>query len=396
MFLVSIALAAVCLFQKKTIRKQSSRTETMQVQYKDLALRSASMEKELARKKEIVEQVPLIVRKLSETIPPSAIPPTVVRFAKDFFKASKVGYFTPTEGSDEFILVEGAGIAPNLLRKIRVSSDEGILGAALQKRIIVAKSDDLVSAGMRIGRASLENAGLDADLVAPVYVDAKIVGVLVLVGCHFDIGSERQYVSMLADLLAGALKTAMVGESLKTAGSIDELTGLYSRSYFAQWFENEIRRAKNYLAPLSIFLFDIDHFKAVNDTHGHPAGDLVLRKLAAVVRRQTRSSDLVARYGGEEFVVVMTSSDKDQAFVYADQLRRTIAETRISIPGVDTPITITVSGGVASFPQDGDTTTSLIHAADQALYGAKRRLRNEVVLAQSVGLDGRPIAPRET
>jgi diguanylate cyclase (GGDEF)-like protein len=119
----------------------------------------------------------------------------------------------------------------------------------------------------------------------------------------------------------------------------------------------------------------------VNDTHGHDAGDLVLRNLGKIIRRHTRSSDLVARYGGEEFIVVMTCSDKEQALIYANNLRRSIAAARISLPGVDQPIGVTISGGVASFPIDGDSTSGLIHAADNALYGAKRRKRNEVFFA---------------
>ncbi|HEY5764818.1 MAG TPA: GGDEF domain-containing protein, partial [Candidatus Deferrimicrobiaceae bacterium] len=115
-----------------------------------------------------------------------------------------------------------------------------------------------------------------------------------------------------------------------------------------------------------------------------------LRKLGKVVRRHTRSSDLVARYGGEEFVSVMTAADKEQAFNYANILRETIAATKISIPDVETPISVTISGGVSSFPADGESTTDLIHAADQALYGAKRERRNEVFLSRPASRGGRP------
>src|SRR5512139_1240699 len=188
---------------------------------------------------------------------------------------------------------------------------------------------------------------------------------------------------MLADLAGGALQNAVKGDQLKSA-SLDSLTGLYTRRYFTEWFEAELRRANNYRIPLSLFLFDIDHFKAVNDTYGHTAGDKVLRKLGKVIRRHTRGSDLVARYGGEEFVSVMTSSDKEQAFRYAETLRQVIAETKISIPDVERPIGVTISGGISSFPVDGKSSTDLIHAADQALYGAKRKRRNEVVLANPI------------
>jgi diguanylate cyclase (GGDEF)-like protein len=108
---------------------------------------------------------------------------------------------------------------------------------------------------------------------------------------------------------------------------------------------------------------------------------MVLRKLGEIIRRHTRSSDFVARYGGGKFVAVMTSSGKEQALIYANSLRERIAATKISIPGVENPIGVTISGGVASFPVDGESSSDLIHAADDALYEVKREKRNEVFLA---------------
>ncbi len=230
------------------------------------------------------------------------------------------------------------------------------------------------------------------DFVAPVIVNSVTRGVLVLGGCGVDIAAERQNVAMLADLFSAALQNAITGKLLESSASLDDLTGLCNRRYFTQWFETEIRRARNYLTPLSVFLFDIDHFKKVNDTYGHHAGDLVLRRVAEVVRRNTRSSDLIARYGGEEFAVVMSSANREQSFSYANKLRETIAATGTKIPGLDHPLRVTISGGIATFPGDGETTTDLIKAADNALYGAKRDGRNRIFLADPVGLDGSPIA----
>lgn len=345
---------------------------------------------DLTRKKEIAEKIPVIVRMLSANLPTSAIPRVIVRAAKDLFNATKVGYFALSNDPDMFTLKDCSGYPPELLSKIKVHADEGILGTALQRKEVVSRHDPLASAGTRPGKSSFESYGIEVDIVAPIYMNSTNLGVLVLAGCGIDIESERKYVTMLADLAGGALRNAMKNDLLKTA-SLDDLTGLYNRRYFMEWFEEEIRRAKNYMIPLSLFLFDIDHFKAVNDTYGHPAGDMVLQKLGKIIRRHTRSSDLVARYGGEEFVAVVTSADKEQAFHYANSLREIIAATKISIPDVEALISVTISGGVASFPADGKSTTDLIHVADQALYGAKREKRNEVFLGQPVGLDRRPI-----
>ena len=345
--------------------------------------------KSLTRKGEIADKIPLIVRMLSADLPANAISRVIVRAAKELFNASKVGYFTSSSDSEMFTLKDCSGYPPEFLNKVKVHPDEGILGTALQKREVVSKHDPLASAGTSPGKSSFESSGIEVDIVAPIYVNMTNMGALVLGGCEVDIESERKYVAMLADLASGALQNAVKSDLLKAA-SLDDLTGLYNRRHFTEWFEVEIRRAKNYRIPLSLFLFDIDHFKSVNDTYGHNAGDMVLRKLGKVVRRHTRSSDFVARYGGEEFVSVMTAADKEQAFSYANILREIIALTKISIPDVETPISVTVSGGVSSFPVDGESTTDLIHAADQALYGAKRERRNEVFLARPACRSGRP------
>jgi len=139
---------------------------------------------------------------------------------------------------------------------------------------------------------------------------------------------------------------------------------------------------------MALFMFDIDEFKNINDSYGHSAGDQVIKKLAEIIRLNTRSSDLVGRYGGDEFMVLMTSSNGEQAQTYADKLREKVSGTDIRIPGHPDPIRLTISGGLAVYPSNGLSTTELLHSADSALYDAKRKGRNKMVIAQSLGLDG--------
>jgi PleD family two-component response regulator len=119
-----------------------------------------------------------------------------------------------------------------------------------------------------------------------------------------------------------------------------------------------------------------------------PPADVVIKKMVDLVRLNTRSSDLVGRYGGDEFMVLMMSSNAEQAHHYAEKLREKIAATDIRIPGQDAPIRLTISGGLAMWPTDGQSTTELLQCADVALYEAKRRGRNNTVAIQSLGLDG--------
>jgi two-component system cell cycle response regulator len=160
---------------------------------------------------------------------------------------------------------------------------------------------------------------------------------------------------------------------------LDPLTGLHNRRYMASHlgtlFDDASLRGK----PLSILLIDIDHFKAVNDSHGHDAGDAVLREFAARIRRNTRGIDLACRLGGEEFVVVMPDCDPDKAYHVGERLRQCIAAAPFEVGGRAGTVPVTASVGVAALEFAGDTPELILKRADQALYCAKRDGRNRVV-----------------
>ena len=140
-----------------------------------------------------------------------------------------------------------------------------------------------------------------------------------------------------------------------------------------------VEQSANRGKPLSILLVDIDHFKRVNDTHGHDVGDAVIREFARRMANNVRSVDLACRYGGEEFVVIMPETDKSLAHSVAERLRARIAEEPFTPGGVDAPLTITASIGVAGLDTPYDTPLDLLRSADAALYRAKRDGRNRVV-----------------
>jgi two-component system cell cycle response regulator len=160
---------------------------------------------------------------------------------------------------------------------------------------------------------------------------------------------------------------------------LDPLTGLHNRRYMASHFATLCEDASLRGKPLSILLIDIDHFKAVNDSHGHDAGDAVLREFATRIRRNTRGIDLACRLGGEEFVVVMPDCDLDKAFHVGERLRQCIAASPFEVGGRAGTLTLTASVGVAALEFASDTPEVILKRADQALYCAKRDGRNRVV-----------------
>ena len=159
----------------------------------------------------------------------------------------------------------------------------------------------------------------------------------------------------------------------------DSLTGLHNFGYFRDRLAEERRRAERYQRLLSLIIFDLDHFKRYNDTHGHPAGNEVLREVASILRHEARETDLVARYGGEEMVIVLPETNRKTAWDVAERIRQRVSEHAFETSRSLKPEHVTLSAGVATFPVDATHEEELISRADASLYAAKSSGRNRVV-----------------
>jgi diguanylate cyclase (GGDEF)-like protein/PAS domain S-box-containing protein len=171
-------------------------------------------------------------------------------------------------------------------------------------------------------------------------------------------------------------------EQLRLTQACDHLTGIANRRTFFEAAEVEMTRWRRQPRPLSLLLLDADLFKAINDQHGHPAGDAVLRDLAATLSASFREVDVVARVGGEEFAVLLPSTGVDGALAVANRLLAAIAVRSVDVDGV--PITYSVSGGVAAMDDSVSGLDALMKRADEALYAAKHAGRNRVARWQPV------------
>jgi len=160
----------------------------------------------------------------------------------------------------------------------------------------------------------------------------------------------------------------------------DGLTKAFNKKYLLDRLETELAYAKRHRHPLSLVMMDVDHFKKINDTYGHLAGDYVLARLANLAMAQVRAEDVFARYGGEEFVVICRGVDRLSAAIFAERLRQMIAGSSFEYEA--TSVAVTISLGVAAYPDlDATDVDQLIAAADEAMYAAKRSGRNRVQLA---------------
>lgn len=183
---------------------------------------------------------------------------------------------------------------------------------------------------------------------------------------------------MLERSLRYALKLGETMMALRRLATRDELTGLLNRREFERIFNEEEERALRFGHSLALVMLDVDHFKTVNDTHGHSAGDVVLREVARRIAAEVRSVDRVVRFGGEELAVILVQADRAAALECAQRLC-TAVELEPIVAAAAVSLNITVSAGAAAMPEDAQSALTLLNAADRALYAAKSRGRNRAV-----------------
>lgn len=191
-----------------------------------------------------------------------------------------------------------------------------------------------------------------------------------------EIGHICLVIYDVTDVAINRRQLQAVNVKLEGLSRIDRLTGLFNRGHWEECLKHEFARTQRYDSPLSLVMIDIDHFKSVNDSFGHPAGDQIIRSLAEVVREHVRDVDIAGRYGGEEFAILLPDTGKDGALVFAERLRSSVERLRVEHDGHVIPFTISL--GVAQPTALCVDHRMLIEWADQALYASKKGGRNQV------------------
>jgi diguanylate cyclase (GGDEF)-like protein/PAS domain S-box-containing protein len=204
-----------------------------------------------------------------------------------------------------------------------------------------------------------------------------------VLGTFLDITDRKraglELVRINAELAEQLAENRLLQERLLEQAVRDVLTGLFNRRYLQETLDRELAAARRVPNEVGIIMLDLDHFKRINDTHGHRAGDLVLASLGKLILRNTRRMDIACRYGGEEFVIIMPTTSLDGARGRAEALRSAVESLEVDFEGQS--LRATISAGVAAFPLHGEDGESILRAADEALYAAKAAGRNRVASA---------------
>ncbi len=321
------------------------------------------------------------------------VAPILIQMLEQIFNPQKILIFYSSARQKLLHLVAQKGfstrsdVAPGL----QVPFGEGRVGWVAQHRVTMDSNDFANESRLNAvaGSEPPKHRQFGTELCAPMLHNDDLYGVVSIGGLAKHPKLEKRMLEMVADLGSVALNNIHQFNQIQAAANSDGLTRLYNKRYFLSRFGEEVIKAEKARNPVSLFIFDIDHFKKYNDTHGHVAGDECLKLTAQILRDAVRDDDVAARYGGEEFVVILPNTHRDGALQAAEKIRQTIEAQEYSPPHPLNPGgKVTISGGVATFPDDGTGSADLIRRADAGLYEAKRQGRNRICVIQEITLSG--------
>ena len=314
---------------------------------------------------EAVTQLIIMLREFRESVPWSNVVIYVAR--------------TDEEAQDEVLVEEAVeGAYADFYRGSRLRFGEGVVGFAAteQRPLIVADlQKDYREAALPRPKAA------HACLVVPIISERAAIGAVMLVAPKPSVYTfeQQRLVDRLVRLASVGIQNARLHSKTLELAETDSMTGLLTNRAYQDRLESEFRRAQLSKQSLALLILDVDFFKHVNDTYGHPQGDELLRQLGELIRIHARKIDICCRYGGDEFVVLMPETIKAEAAIVAGRLRQAIEQADFPLEAVTAKITVSI--GVAGYPQDVSTKQQLVKAADSALYAAKQAGRNNVKLA---------------
>jgi len=317
---------------------------------------------------------PRILKHLNTTADLEDLASSIVKLTRDAILTETVHLYIYKEENNYLEKLYATGHGSDGIEGFGVG--EGIVGRAAEGTAVVNLIDEADEG--QGGGPEEDDTGLS--MAAPIRFENVLVGVLGAGRISYPTGDEASLMRMFSEVAGVSLYNhAFLGAAKKRAAT-DPLTGLFNRRHLFEISRDLVKKVATSGGCISLFLFDIDSFKNYNDLNGHGEGDELLKELSALILRGSRESNVVARYGGEEFIIMLDNVSKDNATTYAQRLCEIIASHPFAHREKQPLEMLTISGGVATYPLDGDSIEEVIRHADSALYRAKREGRNRVVI----------------
>ncbi len=339
---------------------------------------------------EVFQFLPDQIRELLICRGPRPVAPLALALIERLFRAGQAAVFVARPTRRTLALVAGQGLPPHLRSGAEVAYGSGRIGHAAQSHVTLDEIDFQTARGAESSKLTEKTQqqdetglrGLKVEAAAPIRNGTELIGVLTVGGVSTRRGHEKRLLALVAELCAVAFLQSARLKAAEEACSLDGLTGAFNKRYLGERLQSELLAAERDSRPVSVLFFDIDYFQHYNRGNGHVAGDDLLRQLVAIAKSRLRDTDLVARVGGEEFVVVYPGANKEAAMRLAEGLREDVEEFPFPHRGQQPEGVITISGGVATFPEDSKKPDSLLRCADQAVFEAKAAGRNRIFPAE--------------
>src|SRR5437762_4420601 len=324
-----------------------------------------------------------VAKALTSSLDLDSILKTIMEKMAEYFRPDTWSLLMVDEEKDELYFAIAVGTASETLKNVRLKVGEGIAGwvAKHGERLIVPD----VYTDPRFAKRIDEMTKWETRSIicVPLRSKLRVLGVIQLVNVHMEhfSGQESFFLQALCDYAAIAIENARSVEKIQELTITDDCTGLYNARHLYKVLETEVYRSSRFGYEFTVLFIDLDHFKQVNDTHGHLVGSKLLAEIGYLVKAQLRLIDYAFRYGGDEFVILLPQTGKDAALVVAKRLRDTLRSSLFcKEEGLN--LNVRASIGVATYPHDAKTPKDIIRQADEMMYLVKNSSRDNIGIAQ--------------
>lgn len=354
---VCLALVAYVVVLKKNVRAHEEQTEAL------VRVIEASQE-------------------LSSSTSLETVMPIVADSVKKLFSVDSVAVYLLDEEDVEQSCLRAKGVESahsEVFTDFNPDAVSSYLGKVIRERKPVMFADFSTEASDE--QVLPLNMDFHSVMISPLMFEGRAIGAM-FASYHQPgkyTADRLKFYTLLGTQVALAVRNAQLQEGLSAMATRDSLSGLFTHGYFQEHLGKCIVKAKYANQAVSLMILDVDFFKKVNDNYGHPQGDALLKQLGGVIKSVVRPTDTISRYGGDEFTVTMPESDHIEGVVIAEKIRQAVEEYEFVL-GANI-VHITVSGGVAAYPEDCGTKKELITKADAAMYEAKKKGRNKICFA---------------